>query len=111
MNISIDYYRYGAKKEFTGWGLSLEEITNLGERLVMFYKRFGQYFRTKTRDTSRYVKVCPANSRGFHKAAQLCAGATRPQGGGKRRNAHHSAIRGLAEASISVSMERSRGVL
>jgi SRSO17 transposase len=32
----------------------LEEIANLGERLSEFYKRFGQYFRTKTRDTSGY---------------------------------------------------------
>jgi SRSO17 transposase len=32
----------------------LEEIGKLGERLVLFYKRFGQYFRTKTRDTSDY---------------------------------------------------------
>jgi SRSO17 transposase len=32
----------------------LEEIIKLGERLVSFYERFGQYFRTKTRDTSEY---------------------------------------------------------
>jgi SRSO17 transposase len=32
----------------------LEEIGKLGERLVLFYKRFGQCFRTKTRDTSEY---------------------------------------------------------
>jgi SRSO17 transposase len=32
----------------------LEEISKLGERLVLFYKRFGRYFRTKTRDTSEY---------------------------------------------------------
>jgi SRSO17 transposase len=32
----------------------LEEISNLGERLVRFYRRFGQYLRTKTRDTSQY---------------------------------------------------------
>lgn len=42
------------KKEFTQWGLPLEEIGKLGERLVLFYKRFGCYFRTKTRDTSEY---------------------------------------------------------
>ena len=34
--------------------MPIEEITKLGERLVSFYKRFGQYFRTKTRDTSEY---------------------------------------------------------
>lgn len=32
----------------------MEEIADLGERLVEFYGRFGQYFRTKTRDTSAY---------------------------------------------------------
>jgi SRSO17 transposase len=32
----------------------MEEIGKLGERLVSFYKRFGQCFRTKTRDTSEY---------------------------------------------------------
>ena len=32
----------------------MEEIGKLGERLVLFYKRFGRYFRTKTRDTSEY---------------------------------------------------------
>ena len=34
--------------------MPLEEIAKLGERLVLFYKRFGRYFRTKTRDTSEY---------------------------------------------------------
>jgi SRSO17 transposase len=42
------------KKEFTQWGLPLEEIAKLGERLGSFYTRFGCYFRTKTRDTSEY---------------------------------------------------------
>ena len=46
--------RYGTKKEFKQWGLPLEEIAKLGERLVEFYGRFGQYFRTQTRDTSEY---------------------------------------------------------
>ncbi len=32
----------------------MEEIAQLGERLVEFYKRFGQHFRSKTRDTSEY---------------------------------------------------------
>ena len=36
------------------WGLPLAEVAKLGERLVEFYRRFGQYFRTKTRDTSEY---------------------------------------------------------
>lgn len=36
------------------WGLPLEEIATLGERLVSFYTRFAVYFRTKTRDTSEY---------------------------------------------------------
>lgn len=34
--------------------MPLEEIAKLGERLVLFYKRFGRYFRTKTRDTGEY---------------------------------------------------------
>jgi SRSO17 transposase len=34
--------------------MPLEEIVNLGERLSSFYKRFSQYFRTQTRDTSEY---------------------------------------------------------
>ena len=34
--------------------MPLEEITKLGERLADFYRRFGHYFRTKTRDTSEY---------------------------------------------------------
>ena len=32
----------------------MEEIAKLGERLAEFYRRFGQHFRTKTRDTSEY---------------------------------------------------------
>lgn len=42
------------KKEFLRWCLPLEETAKLGERLVSFYTRFGQYFRTKTRDISEY---------------------------------------------------------
>ena len=42
------------KKEIIDWGLPLEEIAKLGERLVEFYGRFGRYFRSKTRDTSEY---------------------------------------------------------
>jgi len=34
--------------------LPLGEVAKLGERLVGFYERFGQYFRTKTRDTREY---------------------------------------------------------
>lgn len=32
----------------------MEEIAKLGERLALFYNRFGCYFRTQTRDTSAY---------------------------------------------------------
>ena len=42
------------KTSLRQWGLPLEEVANLGERLVMFYQRFGQYFRTQTRDTGEY---------------------------------------------------------
>ena len=42
------------KKEIIQWGLPLAEIAKLGDRLVLFYERFGSYFRTKTRDTSEY---------------------------------------------------------
>ena len=36
------------------WGLPLDAIINLGERLSSFYERFSQCFRTQTRDTSEY---------------------------------------------------------
>lgn len=36
------------------WGLSLDEIEQLGQRLVCFYDRFRPYIRTTTRDTSEY---------------------------------------------------------
>lgn len=42
------------KKALFLWGLPLEEIAKLGERLAAFYNRFAEYFRTKTRDTSAY---------------------------------------------------------
>ena len=32
----------------------MEEIAKLGERLELFYKRFGRYLRTQTRVTSEY---------------------------------------------------------
>jgi SRSO17 transposase len=34
--------------------LPIDEIAKLGERLAMFYERFGRHFRTRTRDTSEY---------------------------------------------------------
>lgn len=36
------------------WGISLEEVDHLGERLTQFYDRFRSYTQTKTRDTSAY---------------------------------------------------------
>lgn len=36
------------------WGLPLEEIEQLGERLFEFYQEFRSYLRTQTRDTSEY---------------------------------------------------------
>lgn len=51
-------YQYGqASKqitEITRWGLHLDEIEDLGERLENFYKRFRSHTQTKTRDTSEY---------------------------------------------------------
>ena len=39
---------------FTQWGLPLDEIEQLGQRLGCFYDRFSASLRTKTRDTSDY---------------------------------------------------------
>ena len=36
------------------WGLSLDAITELPERLRNFHERFRRHMRTKTRDTSEY---------------------------------------------------------
>ena len=36
------------------WGLPLDEIRELGQRLKRFYDRFRSCTRTKTRDTSEY---------------------------------------------------------
>ena len=36
------------------WGLPLDEIRQLGQRLKRFYNRFRSCIRTKTRDTSEY---------------------------------------------------------
>lgn len=44
------------------WGLSLDAITELPERLRKFHERFRRYMRTKTRDTSEY---------GFHYVSGL----------------------------------------
>jgi SRSO17 transposase len=40
--------------ELTQWGLPLDEIAQLGQRLNGFYSRFSSNLRTKTRDTSEY---------------------------------------------------------
>ena len=36
------------------WGLPLDEVKELGQRLEDFYERFRMHVRTKTRDTSEY---------------------------------------------------------
>ena len=36
------------------WGIPLEEVSTLGERLSNYYARFRRYVRTRTRDTSDY---------------------------------------------------------
>lgn len=43
-----------AKSAIEQWGLSLEEVDQLGERLAQFYDRFRSYTQTQTRDTSEY---------------------------------------------------------
>ena len=43
-----------AKSAIEQWGISLEEVDQLGERLTQFYGRFRGYVQTKTRDTSGY---------------------------------------------------------
>lgn len=40
--------------ELARWGLALEEIEDLGEKLQEFYQEFRSYFQTQTRDTSEY---------------------------------------------------------
>jgi len=40
--------------ELVAWGLPLDEIERLGERLGSFYERFRRHLRTQTRDTSEY---------------------------------------------------------
>jgi SRSO17 transposase len=44
------------------WGLPLDEVRQLGQRLKRFYDRFSSCIRTKTRDTSEY---------GFHYVSGL----------------------------------------
>lgn len=39
---------------FERWGLPLDEIDQLGQRLNHFYDRFRSYIRTRTQDTSQY---------------------------------------------------------
>jgi SRSO17 transposase len=43
-----------AKPAIEQWGISLEEVGCLGERLKRFYERFRGYMETKTRNTSAY---------------------------------------------------------
>ncbi len=43
-----------ARTAIEQWGISLEEVDHLGERLTQFYDRFRSYTQTKTRDTSEY---------------------------------------------------------
>jgi SRSO17 transposase len=48
---------YGADKKtenISRWGLSLEAIAGLGERLAAFHARYRECMRTQTRDTSAY---------------------------------------------------------
>ena len=40
--------------ELAAWGLPLDEIEHLGERLTSFYERFRRHLHTTTRDTSAY---------------------------------------------------------
>ena len=42
------------EKALAQWGLSVEEIEQLGNRLEIFWTYYGQWTRTKTRDTSHY---------------------------------------------------------
>lgn len=48
--------------EIEQWGLSLEEILGLGERLSDYYERYRMYMMTQTDDTSEY---------GFHYLSSL----------------------------------------
>jgi len=41
-------------KEYSRWGLALDEIEQLGQRLVLFFERFGSFFRSQTHNTSQY---------------------------------------------------------
>jgi len=40
--------------EYIRWGLSLDEIEQLGQRLVLFFARFGPFFRNRTHNVSEY---------------------------------------------------------
>jgi SRSO17 transposase len=48
------YERDKKTENHAGWGLSLEAISGLGERLAGFYERYRASLRTQTRDTSAY---------------------------------------------------------
>jgi SRSO17 transposase len=43
-----------AKTGIEQWGISLEEVSQLGKRLSRFYDRFRGFLQTKTRNTSEY---------------------------------------------------------
>ena len=42
------------RNEIADWGIPLEEVPTLGERLSKYYERFRGQLRTRTRDTSEY---------------------------------------------------------
>jgi len=44
-----------ATAEYIRWGLPLDEIEQLGQRLVLFFQRFRSSFRSKTHDASEYA--------------------------------------------------------
>ena len=42
------------RAEYIRWGLPLDEIEQLGQRLILFFERYGPFFRNKTHDGSEY---------------------------------------------------------
>jgi SRSO17 transposase len=44
-----------ATAEYFQWGLPLDDIEHLGQRLVLFFERFRSSFRSKTHDASEYA--------------------------------------------------------
>jgi SRSO17 transposase len=45
-----------AENEGTRWGLPYEIVSNLGQRVHEFWERYGDCFRTQTRDSSEYAR-------------------------------------------------------